>query len=380
MPRATPQVPRRASRSAPRGSCFVRASRSSSARSSSTRTDVPRGRQRRGRSRQAAGPPRPRRSLGARLCAYRRARGERAGRRHARPVEARASRSMSRPPAHYDDAPRASRGSTRKGRTTRRRSQSSATGSLGAGDARAEDTSKQRRLLFITIVGGLAALLGAAAVVFARRQKKATALEKEAEEVYEARLQQAEHERAAKRSAHDAAVRAHQESLTRAQEAARAAAQREAERGSSVPAPQRMVCPTCRREYPLTSAYCPQDATKLVPFQGGGGDVGGPAMGSICPACKRGFPAGTRVCPQDGEELVPYAMHAAVGGPGERPPRRRRRGRFAQRAVVDSTETPRSAARTGPPWSSSTSRAWRDSPPGPRTSCGTDRPQGRGRS
>jgi hypothetical protein len=217
--------------------------------------------------------------------------------------------------AHYDDL-LARSGLNSQGENDAASIAELATGSLGAGDARAEDTSKQRRLLFITIVGGLAALLGAAAVVFARRQKKATALEKEAEEVYEARLQQAEHERAAKRSAHDAAVRAHQESLTRAQEAARAAAQREAERGSSVPAPQRMVCPTCRREYPLTSAYCPQDATKLVPFQGGGGDVGGAAMGSICPACKRGFPAGTRVCPQDGEELVPYAMHAAVGGPG----------------------------------------------------------------
>ena len=44
-------------------------------------------------------------------------------------------------------------------------------------------------------------LLGAAAIVFGRRQKRATALEKEAEEQYEERLREKDVERAAKRSA-----------------------------------------------------------------------------------------------------------------------------------------------------------------------------------
>jgi hypothetical protein len=211
-------------------------------------------------------------------------------------------------PAHYDDL-LAKSGLNSQGENDAASVAELATGSIGAGDARAEDTSKQRRALFIVIVGGLALTLGGAAVVFARRQKKASALEEEAEEAYEERLRQAEVERAAKRSAHESAVRAHHESLQQAKNAA------DEEARSIPPTPERMVCPTCRHEYPLASAYCPQDATKLVPFQG---ESSAGAAGSICPACKRGFPPGTRVCPDDGEELVPYAMHAAVprqGGP-----------------------------------------------------------------
>src|SRR5262249_47629409 len=69
-----------------------------------------------------------------------------------------------------------------------------------------------------------------------------------------------------------------------------------------------MMCPTCRREYPPTSVYCPQDAAKLVPFNGEGAP---PPQGGICPVCKRGYDPGVKVCPHDPEELIPYAMHAA---------------------------------------------------------------------
>jgi hypothetical protein len=230
-------------------------------------------------------------------------------------------------PAHYDDL-LARSGLNSQGENDAASVAELATGSLGAGDSRAEDSSKERRLIFIAIVGGLALALGAAALVFARRQKRATVLEVQAEEVYEERLRQAEQERSAKRSAHDAAVRAHQDSLVRAKEAARATALREESRASSMPAPQRMICPTCRREYPITSDYCAQDATKLVPLQGGQGGDGGGGLGSICPACKRGFPGGTRVCPHDGEELVPYAMHAAVAGSGGGTPAAPARGKI----------------------------------------------------
>jgi hypothetical protein len=224
-------------------------------------------------------------------------------------------------PSHYDDL-LAKSGLNSQGENEAASVAELATGSIGAADARAEDTSKQRRVLFISIVGGLALSLGAAALVFARRQKRATAIEKEAEEDYEERLRQAELQRTAKRSAHDSAVRAHQESLQRAQDAARAAAERAAASRAAAVAgvPERMVCPTCRNEYPATargsdgSGYCPQDATKLVPLQPGQASSG--AAGSICPACKRGFAAGIRTCPQDGEELVPYAMHAAVSRQG----------------------------------------------------------------
>ncbi len=67
-----------------------------------------------------------------------------------------------------------------------------ATGSISAADARAEDTSKQRRLVFHR--DRRAPRVGAqtAAVIFARRQRRAVVLEKEAqEEAYEERLRQA---------------------------------------------------------------------------------------------------------------------------------------------------------------------------------------------
>jgi hypothetical protein len=197
-----------------------------------------------------------------------------------------------------------------------------ATGSIGAGDARAEDTARERRMIFIAIVGGLALALGVVAVVFARRQKRVTELERDAEEAYEERVRQTDLEREAKRDAHEAAVRAHKESLDRAQEAARAMAKREAENRAG----GRMLCPTCAREYPKGSVFCPQDATKLVPLQTGA--HAGPATGTICPACKRGFPAGTKVCPQDGEELLPYAMHGAIASPGAATPAGPARGKI----------------------------------------------------
>lgn len=185
------------------------------------------------------------------------------------------------------------------------------TSSLGGSDAHAEDTAKQRRTTFLAIVGGLAVLLGAAAWVLARRQRRAAQLEKSVQEEYEEKKRAADALRAEKRAAHEAAVKAHDESLRRAREAAsRNSAEARAAQETAKSGPSRMVCPTCRREYPTTSTFCPQDATKLVAL--GTSDAAPPGAGSICPACKRGFPAGTRLCPHDGEELVPYAMHAAV--------------------------------------------------------------------
>jgi hypothetical protein len=215
------------------------------------------------------------------------------------------------------------------------------TGTIGGGDARAEDGARARRAWFLVIVGGLALTLGVLAVILGRRTKKAKVLEERADEAYDARVRQAGERRAAKRAAHEAQQRAHEQSLRQAQEdARRARARREDEaartmaapppsdaRGPTlaspgtggpggavthVPVPTVMLCPTCRREYPMTGQYCSQDATKLVPFNG---TQPAPA-GMICPACKRGFPAGTRQCPFDHEDLVPYAMHASVPKPG----------------------------------------------------------------
>jgi len=197
-----------------------------------------------------------------------------------------------------------------------------ATGSIGGADAHAEDDAHKRRNVFLAIIGTLTLALGAAAWFFARRQKRVAQLEKHVEAAYQEKRREADARRSQKKAAHDVAVRAHEESLRRAKDAARDAAQRAEQRaGSAAPVPAsaapsagsaRMVCPTCRREYPGSSSFCPQDATKLVPMSAE--PTSGPAAGagSICPTCKRGFPAGTRTCPHDGEELVPYAVHAAV--------------------------------------------------------------------
>jgi hypothetical protein len=210
-------------------------------------------------------------------------------------------------PAHYDDL-LAKSGLDPQGENDAASVAELATGSLGGADARAEDTAKQRRLLFIAIVGGLALLLGVMALVFARRQKRAKALEEREDEAYEERLRDADARRDAKRSAHEAAVLAHKESVHKAHEQVT----RDAE-GLAAGGATGMMCPTCRREYPVTSAFCSQDATRLIPISGA---VAAGSTGSICPLCKRGFPPGTRVCPEDGEELIPYALHAAV----QRPP------------------------------------------------------------
>jgi len=74
-----------------------------------------------------------------------------------------------------------------------------------------------------------------------------------------------------------------------------------------------VICPACRREYPLGLKYCPHDARALVPA--GDSGVRAPAGGGvICPACKRSFDASKKFCPYDAEELMPLAL--ASGGAG----------------------------------------------------------------
>jgi len=69
-----------------------------------------------------------------------------------------------------------------------------------------------------------------------------------------------------------------------------------------------MICPSCRRPFPLGARFCPLDATRLIHAQAGGlSDRGG-----ICPRCRRAF-EGMRFCPMDAEELVP-AAHAMAHG------------------------------------------------------------------
>jgi hypothetical protein len=63
-----------------------------------------------------------------------------------------------------------------------------------------------------------------------------------------------------------------------------------------------MVCPSCQREFPPGTSYCPSDARKLVA-------AGAETRSSLhCPRCRRAFDGGTRFCPFDAEELVPQSQ------------------------------------------------------------------------
>ena len=173
---------------------------------------------------------------------------------------------------------------------------------IGGTDVLADDGSKRRRTIFLGIVGVLALGLGVVAVVASRRSKRATVLERDAQERYAEKVEAAEARRKEKATQHAAAMRAHEESKERADRVA-------AEAAATV-VPDRMLCPACQREYPAGSAFCPNDANRLVAMNVGTGGPPGPS-GSICPSCKRGYDPGVKVCPHDKEELVPYALYAS---------------------------------------------------------------------
>ena len=176
-----------------------------------------------------------------------------------------------------------------------------ATGSIGGVDTRAEDGSRKRKGIFIAAVAALALILGAVALFGVRRSRRAALIERDAEERHVERMRDFEARKREREEKHAAAMRAHLESVKRAQDAAAAAT------AAELQAMGKMVCPSCRREYPVGCAFCSEDANRLIPLAGHEDVLTGPS-GGICPACKRGFNPGVKVCPHDGEDLVPYAM------------------------------------------------------------------------
>jgi len=147
------------------------------------------------------------------------------------------------------------------------------------------------------VVAGASLLLAILAVLGVRRSRRATAIAREAEARHEEKLAEFEARKREKEAAHAAQMQAHLESVKRAQDAVTKQAPQEP-----------MVCPSCRREYPPGSTFCPADANRLIPLAG---HEMGPA-GAICPTSKRGFNPGVSRCPHDGAELVPYAMMRAL--------------------------------------------------------------------
>ena len=173
---------------------------------------------------------------------------------------------------------------------------------IGGSDARAEGGASRRRSIFLGVVGTLSLALGAVAVVAMRRTKRAKELEREAQGRHAEKVEAAEARRRAKVAQHAAAMRAHEESVERARRAAAESA--------AASAAVSVVCPTCRREFPAGSAFCPNDATRLVAMNAS--PIAAPSpSGSICPTCKRGYDPGIKVCPHDKDELLPYALYAS---------------------------------------------------------------------
>lgn len=204
-------------------------------------------------------------------------------------------------PARYDEL-LAQSGLNAAGEDDEASTATIASESLGAGEGRVEDRARGRRLLFLAIVGGVLLVLGVVAVFLVRRARKASALTREAEERHEARVQQALDRRRRREAEHAAQVRAHEESVA----AARAASRRAPAERAAPSARAERVCPSCGREQPAGTSFCPHDGAPLAPASKA------LAQGGICPVCNKGFGPDVTVCPDDKEELLPSPMHAAI--------------------------------------------------------------------
>ena len=207
-------------------------------------------------------------------------------------------------PARYDEL-LARSGLNAAGEDDAASSVAIASQSIGAGEGRVEDRSRERRLIFLVIVGAVLLALGVVAVVILRRSRRAKALLDEANERHEARVQQVLDRRRQREAEHAAQQRAHEASLA----AARAARPKTVAMGPSPTGPGRleMTCPSCGREEPAGTKFCPHDGTPLAP-----GGKAGSQGGGICPVCNKGFGPDVTVCPTDKEELLPYPVHAAM--------------------------------------------------------------------
>jgi hypothetical protein len=182
-----------------------------------------------------------------------------------------------------------------------------ATTTIGGEGARAEDSARKRRIAFIAVVAGLTLVLLVVAIIGATRSRRARRAEFAAEARHAEKMREYERHKGEREARHAAQMKAHLQSIAVAQQQAAAAAARGLDAGP-------MFCPSCRREYPPRTAYCPFDSNRLVAIRGHEALMSGPA-GGICPTCKRGFNPGVKVCPHDGDELLPAAMAGAAPSP-----------------------------------------------------------------
>ncbi|HSO34305.1 MAG TPA: hypothetical protein VLT33_17335 [Labilithrix sp.] len=183
--------------------------------------------------------------------------------------------------AHYDDL-LASSGLNASGENDGASVVNIASTSIGAGEGRVEDRSKQRRWMFIGIVGGVLVLLGIVAAVLRARSRRAAALEDEVKARHESEVAEVLERRRAQQEQHALQKRAHEESVAAAA-AARARAKADA---------------LAHAAKINAAAQTPQAAPE------GGPPSTSPKRGKICPTCGDRFEGGADFCGKDGTQLV----------------------------------------------------------------------------
>ncbi len=184
-----------------------------------------------------------------------------------------------------------------------------ATSSIGAAATRTQDAARKKRFVFIGVIASLAALLGVVAIFGARRARKAKLVEAAASERHAEKMRNFERQKAEREAQHAAQMKKHLEGIAIAQQQTAAALARGLDTGP-------MFCPSCRKEYPARSAFCPLDSNRLISIRGHEALLGGPS-GGVCPVCHRGFNPGVKVCPDHREELVPAPVASVAAPPSQ---------------------------------------------------------------
>jgi hypothetical protein len=237
-------------------------------------------------------------------------------------------------PARYDEL-LARSGLNAAGENDEASTATIASTSIGAGEGRVEDRSRERRYLFLGIIGGVLLVLGLMTIILLRRARRAKELLAQADERHDERVRQVLDRRRRREEEHAAQMRAHEESLAAARAAHESRPKSKIDPSKTMPltaspaaaaaAPavtakiEPMVCPTCHKESPPGTTFCPNDGTALVSASKGAllayppmqaiaqrGSASGapPSRGKICPTCGDRFEGGADYCGKDGTQLV----------------------------------------------------------------------------